>query len=37
VDSLVFPVAEVYVGGGPIGLLIFIILVVLILRLLGVL
>ena len=36
-DSLIFPVAEVYVGGGLIGLLIVIILVALILRLLGVL
>jgi len=36
-DSLIFPVADVYVGGGLIGLLIAIILVVIILRLLGVL
>lgn len=36
-DSLVFPVADVYIGGGLIGLLIAIILVVVVLRLLGIL
>jgi len=36
-DSLIFPVADVYVGGSLIGLVIFIILVVIVLRLLGVL
>ena len=34
-DSLVSPVAEVYIGGGLIGLLIVIVLVVIVLRLLG--
>ncbi len=36
-DSLVFPVADVYVGGGLIGLLVVIILIVIVLRLLGLL
>jgi len=36
-DSLIYPVAQVYVGGGLIGLLIVIILVALILRILGIL
>ena len=36
-DSLVFPIAEVYIGGGLIGLLIVVILVAVILRLLGLL
>ena len=36
-DSLIFPVADVYLGGGLIGILIVIVLVALILRLLGIL
>ncbi len=36
-ESFVFPVAEVYIGGGLIGLLVAIILIVMILKLLGVL
>jgi len=34
-DSLIFPVTEVYIGGGLIGVLIVVILVVVLLRLLG--
>jgi len=37
VDSLVLPIAEIYVGGGLIGLLIVIILVVVLLKALGLL
>jgi len=37
VDSLVFPIAEVYVGGGLIGLLVVAILVVVLLKALGLL
>jgi len=37
VDSLIFPIAEVYVGGGLIGLLIVVILVVVLLKALGLL
>ena len=36
-DSLVFPIAEVYVGGGLIGLLVVAILVVVLLKALGLL
>ena len=36
-DSLIFPIAEVYVGGGLIGLLIVVILVVVLLKALGLL
>ena len=34
-DSLIFPIAQVYIGGGLIGILIVIVLVVILLRLLG--